>query len=80
MSGFINFELVKDIKKAEKEGVIPDLGFHTENEERHVSELERRMAALDERETYVAVKTIVKHHRDVLVNTLNYMNKEGERT
>ena len=75
---FINFALVKDIKKAEKAGVIPDLGYNTENEERHISELERITEAFDEKETYVIVKTLVRSQRKTFVKTLEYMEKEGE--
>lgn len=77
MSGFIDFDLVKDIKKAHKAGVFTDMGDESENEERHVSELERRMAALDEKETYVTIKTLVKHHRRTVIKTFEYMEKEG---
>lgn len=77
---FVNYSLVKDYKKAHKAGVFRDLGIEDENEERCMSELERRMAALDEKETYIAVKTFIEHHRETVIKTLEYLNKkEGEK-
>ena len=80
---FVNYALVKDYKRAHKAGVFHDQGDETENEERHMSELERRMAALDEKETYVTVKTLVEQHRETVIKTLEYLNKikekEGEK-
>ena len=77
---FINYFLLKDMDNAEEDGIIPN-GFHTEEEERHISELDRRMSALDPRETYVTVNALIKSNRKTFVRTLEYLNKkdkEGE--
>lgn len=75
----INFALMKDIKAAEKAGIIhPNASLDTEIEEKYLSELERVLRVLDEVENYVAVKTLVEHHKQLFVRILDYMNKEGE--
>lgn len=77
----INFALMKDIKAAEAAGIIhPNASLDTEIEEKYLSELERVLRVLDEVENYVAVKTLVSYHKQLLINILEYMNKEGENT
>lgn len=75
---FVNYALKRDLKKAHKAGVFKDIGDESEQEDRHVSELERRMNALDEKETYIAVKTLIKMHSETFIKTLYYMKEEGE--
>lgn len=76
---FINFKLMRDIRAAEAAGIIhPNAPLDSEYEENHLSELERILRALDEVEDYVAVSTLVKHHRQLFVRILDYMNREGE--
>lgn len=76
---FVNYTLLRDIDKAYKAGVFPDKGIDNEDEDRYLSELERRMTALDDKSVYVAIKAFVKHHRKTVVRTLEYMEKEGEK-
>lgn len=52
----------------------------SEYEENHLSELERIFEALDEVEDYVAVYTLVKCRKSLLIRILEFMNKEGEPT
>lgn len=73
---FINYELLQDIDKAHDAGVFDDMGIEGETEERYVSELERRMNAMDEKSVYIAVKTFAINHRETVKKTLEYM--EGE--
>lgn len=73
---FVNYALCRNIKDAAKAGVF-ELGIDSEEEDRFVSELERRLKAFDEKETYIAVKTLVNTHRNTFIKTLEYM--EGER-
>ena len=75
----VDYALKKDLIRAYNAGVFPDLGVPGENEDRHVSELEYRISAFDEKETYIAVKTLIKHHKKTFIKTLEYMNKEGEK-
>lgn len=76
---FVNFALMKDIKKAVDAGVIhPNVSLDGEYEENHLSELERILKALDEVEDFITVKTLIKYHKDLFVRILDYMNKEGE--
>jgi len=75
---FVNYALCRDLVKAHDAGVFPDMGIDGEDEERHVSELERRLKAFDDKEVYIAVKTFANHHRKTVVKTLEYMQKEGE--
>lgn len=77
---FVNYKLGEEIDKAYDAGVFPDKGIENEDEDRHVSELERRMTALDEKEVFITVKTFVEHHFNTLTKTLKYLkNKEGEQ-
>lgn len=75
----VDYALLKDIEKAYRAGVFSDMGIENENEDRHVSELEYRMAALDEKETYIALKTLIKHHKNTVAKTLEYMEQEGDK-
>lgn len=77
---FVNFALIKDIQKAADAGIIHlNAPLDNEYEENHLSELERILKALDEVEDFIAVKTLVKYHKDLFVRILEYMNeKEGE--
>lgn len=72
----VNYLLAKDVQKALEAGVIK--GTYSRFNEPSISELEQRIKALDEIDTYVVIKAIVKYHRETLVNTLEYMEKEGE--
>ena len=75
---FIDFALCKDIIKAHKAGVFEDMGVEGEEEDRYVSALKRRMRAFDEKSVFVAIRTFVKHQRETVVRTLEYIQKEGE--
>ena len=74
---FVDYALCKNVKQANKAGVFEDIGIDSEEEDRHISELQRRMTALDEKETYVVVKTLVETHMKTVAKTLIYM--EGEK-
>ena len=76
---FVDFSLMKDVIRAADAGIIhPNAPLDSEYEENHLSELGRRSRALDEVEDYVTIKTLVKYHRKLFVQILEYMNKEGE--
>ena len=76
---FINYALLKDLEAAYRAGVFPDMGIEDEDEERYVSELERRMIACDEKSVYIAIKSFVAEHRQTVIKTLEYLqHKEGE--
>lgn len=78
---YVNFALVKDLKKAAAAGIIhPNVPIDSEYEENHISELERILRALDEVEDYVAVKTLIKYNKKLFIRILEYMNEEGENT
>ena len=79
MSGFINFGLIKNVRQAVLDKIFKQEVFDTEEEERHLSELERRMKALDEVEVYVVTRTFVNHHTDIFVKTLEYISREKEK-
>lgn len=76
---FVNYGLLKDIEGAVKAGVIKK-GIDNEDESRHVSELERRLSALDDKETYIAIKTLIKHHKKTVLKTLEYMEGKSNET
>lgn len=72
---FVDYALVKDVDKAHESGVFEDNGVSGETEERHISELARRMNALDEKETYITVRTLFKHHEQTVLRTLKYLQQ-----
>ena len=77
---FVNFSLMRELDMAEAAGVIhPNVPLKSEYEENHLSEFERISKALDEVESYVAVHTLVKHRKELLIKILNFMNMEGEK-
>ena len=76
---FVNFLLMQDVGQAEKDKIITlNVPLDNEYEEAHLSELERRLRAFDEVETYVAIKALVKHQRETLIRIFDYMEKKGE--
>ena len=76
---FIDYGLLKDIEAAYRAKVFPDMGVEDEDEERYVSELDRRMTALDEKSVYVTVRAFVKGHRETLIRAIEHIQKEGEQ-
>ena len=77
---FVNFSLMRELDRAEAAGVIhPNVPLKSEYEENHLSEFERISKALDEVESYVSVYTLVKHRRELFINILNFIKKEGEQ-
>ena len=77
---FVSYTLLEDLRKAYAAGVFHEMGDISENEDRYVSELERRMMALDEKSTYIAIKALVSQHFDTVVKSLAYLKKqEGEK-
>jgi len=75
---FINYGLLKEIEAAYRSGVFPDMGVEDEDEERYVSELDRRMSALDDKSVYVAVRAFANEHRKTLIKALEHI-REGEK-
>ena len=75
---FIDYSLLADLEDAYRAKVFPDMGVEGEEEERYVSELKRRMIALDDKSVYVAVKAFVDTHRTTVIKTLEYLQKEGD--
>lgn len=77
---YVNYSLMKDIRTARAAGLIhPNTSLEDSREQNHLSELERRLRALDEVENYIAVKTLVKYHKKIFLKILEYMNEEGEK-
>ena len=79
MNGFINYSLMDDVRGAFAARVFSEMGDTSEDEDRHISELERRMIALDEKETYVVVKTLSENHWDTFLKSIRYLKKEGDK-
>lgn len=76
----IDYRLKEDLEDAERAGVFVDMSVPGENEDRHVSELGRRMKALDEKETYITVRALVMNHWETFSKSIQYLkNKEGEK-
>lgn len=75
---FINFALVKDIKRAKKAGVVEADYIDTDKEQCHISELERELIAFDSEEIYVAIKSFIRHHKQTLIKIFDYLDKEEQ--
>lgn len=74
----INYALLREIQEAIDAGVINEM--YSNFNEPSISELERRIKALDEIDIYVTIKTLVKYRRALFVNILEYMNEqEGKK-
>jgi len=74
---FVDYGLLKDLESAYRAKVFPDMGVEGEDEERYVSELKRRMTALDEKSVYIAIRAFVDAHRTTVIRSLEYLQKEG---
>ena len=75
----IDYTLCEDLVGAEKAGVFVDMSVPGENEDRHVSELGRRMKALDEKETYITVRALVMNHWDTFSKSIQYLERKGRK-
>ena len=73
----IDYALCKDLDEAEEAGVFVDMSVPGENEDRHVSELGRRMKALDEKETYITVRALVMNHWETFSKSIQYLERKG---
>ncbi len=80
MNAHINYKTQRKIERVVDAGVIGEIGDESELEIRHITELEDRMKALDDKEVFVVINTLVKCHREMFVKTLEYLEREeGER-
>ena len=73
----IDYALIEDLDGAYEAGVFSDKGIAGENEDRHCSELSRRVAVLDEKETYIAVKALVTNHWETFSKSIQYLERKG---
>ena len=75
----IDYTLCKDLVEAHKAGVFEDMGVPGENEDRHCSELSRRVSVLDEKETYIAVKALVMNHWETFSKSIQFLERKGSK-
>ena len=76
MNGFINYDRMKEME------ILAGTGFFKDP---HISkfnwgswsELERRIGVMDEKDVYIIIRAIIDYHRELLVKTLEYLEKEG---
>ena len=73
----IDYALKKDLAEAEQDGIFTNCGVPGENEDRHCSELARRMDALDAKEIYITIKTLATNHWDMFSKTIMYLERKG---
>lgn len=73
----IDYALCEDLEQAEEAGVFIGIGIPGENEDRHCSELARRMDALDAKEIYITVKTLATNHWDTFSKSILYLERKG---
>lgn len=76
---FVNYALLRFIKKGFAARVFDEFGDDSEDEDRHVSELDRRMRALDQKEVFVTVKAIVESNWETFAKTIIFLKQEGEK-
>lgn len=74
---FVDYALAKDVKGASEAGIF-DMGIDSEEEDRHISELERRVAAFDGKEIYITIKTIIENNWETFSKSIQYLER-GER-
>ena len=74
---FVDYGLCDEIDRAYEVGVFEDKGVEGENEDRHLSELNRRMVALDSKEVFVVTRAILENHKETVKRTIKFM--EGEK-
>lgn len=79
MSGFINYDLMNKIERIVDAGVIQEVSSDPTYDERHLSELFRIVASMDEKEIYTVIRSAVKHHRQTVAKTLEELQKESEQ-
>lgn len=72
----VNHNLCRHVERVIDAGVIKEMCDDSELERRHITELEERMKALDDKEVYVVVKTLVDYRREAFVRTLEHLEKE----
>ena len=73
----VDYALCEDLEGAKAAGVFVDIAVPGENEDRHVSELGRRMKALDEKETYITVRALVMNHWETFSKSIQYLERKG---
>lgn len=73
----IDYALCSDLEEAEEAGVFTGIGIKGENEDRHCSELARRMNALDSKEIYITVKTLATYHWETFSKSILYLERKG---
>ena len=77
MSGGVDWLMVEEIKQAIKDGVINEQ--YNDFDTPSIAQLKDRMSALGEIDIYVVIRSLIKYHRELFVDILEYMNKkEGE--
>ena len=75
MSGFINYDLVKEVERIIDAGVIKEVASDPKYDERHLSELYRIVAAMDDKEVYTVTKSLAENHRKAFVDALEELNR-----
>ncbi len=73
----IDYRLKEDLEEAEEAGLFKDCGIPGENEDRHCSELARRINVFDPKEIYIAVKTLSTNHWEEFSKSILYLERKG---
>lgn len=74
----IDYTLKDNLKDAWNAGVFDDNGCPGENEDRHCSELSRRVSVFDEKETYIAIRALVMNHWETFSKSIQFLKGRGE--
>lgn len=78
MDSFINYNRMKEMEQLAEAGFFKDNAISKFNWGSW-SELERRIKAMDEKDVYIIIRSIIDNHRDLLIKTLEHLEKEGDK-
>ena len=74
MNSYINYERMKEMEELAKAGFFKDPKVSKFNQASW-SELERRIEVMDEKDVYIIIRAVIDYHRELLVKTLEAMER-----
>lgn len=77
MNSYINYGRMEEMEFLAQTGFFKDSKVSKFNYGSW-SELEERIKVMDEKDVYIVIRAITDHHRELLVKTLEYLEKREE--
>ena len=71
---YINYGRMTEMEELAEAGFFKDPKVSKFNQASW-SELERRIEVMDEKDVYIIIRAVIDYHRDLLVNTLEYLER-----